>query len=840
MTGPYTVNFGARFGGDVSASSNGTPIANGASVADGSTVVFTATPEAGFSLQDWTVNGAPPDGNNAVVSSDGLTLTITNVDSNLMVTVNFVGLLFTVNITNNPPDGLVTGQTPSGRTFSAGSVVDLVAGTHPALIFEDWTFDVPLLIGDLGADSPNTSFVMPASDVNFTANWGSERFEVAIAGSDQIRIPYLLEGTALAPRHTAVINIRNTGNVATGVLDLTLSGPNASSFVLGSSSMPSIDRGGNRDFTVTPIADLPLGVYEAIVTISNADVSDVNAFIYFEVTDEAFTDISLDPAANHHHVFPRATVGYSVAPSHQVQVENVGYYNTGPVTIDIISGNVDSFVATPNVVGDIPIGATGSFAIAPVLNLPIGQYSATVEVSVSGISSNMPSTRALTTSPSALTGELVGTSLTFDVSFQVVPQSTVTPPPPPVTTPRPPQGPVYVPPPSYSGDYGNGQRSTPWRDTSSGRSRRDRNQVATGQVPPVQGTEPTTTPEPNRTIPVIGNIPVEFDVTGSTLTIVFSRERPEVTISELIDNSANAGNVIIFDLTGQSGVSSVAIPVAAWQQFAEAGVAIGFDLQVGMVRFDASTVLSMAQRATSENIQITLEQVTTSHSIPEGAQVVEISVYFGDEFVGEEIEFAVLIPYGGQMPVMVWLLTEDGQLIAVESTFNEQEGGVAFYASGSGTYVIGPDPSGAAAANGSDTTQAQPEQQVPTQQDTVGQPTVLRLSVDNPIYTVNGVQQVSEVSPFIDQVNSRTMLPLRLASEALGAEVVWIDATRTIIITTATGQFSLPVDSPLPNNMGSVIIRDGRTFVPIAYVAELVGAEVEWVPATREVVITQR
>jgi hypothetical protein len=117
------------------------------------------------------------------------------------------------------------------------------------------------------------------------------------------------------------------------------------------------------------------------------------------------------------------------------------------------------------------------------------------------------------------------------------------------------------------------------------------------------------------------------------------------------------------------------------------------------------------------------------------------------------------------------------------------------------------------------------------------QPVNLRLVIDNATHTVNGVPVLGEVAPFIDPAYGRTMVPLRVIAEALGAEVNWIDATRTVTIA-ANGQFlTLQIGQPLPGGMGTAMIVNDRTFVPIAYIAETLGANVRWDADNRAVYV---
>ena len=72
------------------------------------------------------------------------------------------------------------------------------------------------------------------------------------------------------------------------------------------------------------------------------------------------------------------------------------------------------------------------------------------------------------------------------------------------------------------------------------------------------------------------------------------------------------------------------------------------------------------------------------------------------------------------------------------------------------------------------------------------------------------------------------MIPLRIIAEALNAEVNWNNNTRTVIIARHGETINLIVDVPLPDDMGTPVIVNGSTFVPVRYVSETLGATVQW------------
>jgi len=110
---------------------------------------------------------------------------------------------------------------------------------------------------------------------------------------------------------------------------------------------------------------------------------------------------------------------------------------------------------------------------------------------------------------------------------------------------------------------------------------------------------------------------------------------------------------------------------------------------------------------------------------------------------------------------------------------------------------------------------------------------IMRFVIGQYAYTQNGINQVSDAAPFI--VDDRTMIPLRLIAEAMGANVNWDGSTQTATITQGTTIITLVIGQPLPNDLGIPIIRNERTFVPLRFVAEALGADIEWDGATQSI-----
>lgn len=92
-----------------------------------------------------------------------------------------------------------------------------------------------------------------------------------------------------------------------------------------------------------------------------------------------------------------------------------------------------------------------------------------------------------------------------------------------------------------------------------------------------------------------------------------------------------------------------------------------------------------------------------------------------------------------------------------------------------------------------------------------------------------------EAAPMI--IKNRTMVPLRFIGEALGADITWDGLTRIIIIRHENRILTLVVDKESPGLDVPPIIEKNITFVPIRFISQAFGAQVNWDPANKSVSI---
>ncbi len=113
--------------------------------------------------------------------------------------------------------------------------------------------------------------------------------------------------------------------------------------------------------------------------------------------------------------------------------------------------------------------------------------------------------------------------------------------------------------------------------------------------------------------------------------------------------------------------------------------------------------------------------------------------------------------------------------------------------------------------------------------------TKIKLTIGNNDLTINGETKRSDVAPII--MNDRTMLPLRVLAEALGAEVGWDDNTKTVTMVLDGKTINLKIGDPSISTEGACVILNERTMAPVSYVSVLFGANVLWDDNTKSVTI---
>lgn len=124
------------------------------------------------------------------------------------------------------------------------------------------------------------------------------------------------------------------------------------------------------------------------------------------------------------------------------------------------------------------------------------------------------------------------------------------------------------------------------------------------------------------------------------------------------------------------------------------------------------------------------------------------------------------------------------------------------------------------------------------------QETIIILIIGNNKAMINGFEVPLDVPPSI--IKGRTFVPIRFISEAFGAQVEWDNETRTvrIFLEKTNTRVTLQINNTIARVNERIVTLDapptiiqGRTLVPIRFIAEAFGAQVDWDGLLRQVTI---
>lgn len=110
--------------------------------------------------------------------------------------------------------------------------------------------------------------------------------------------------------------------------------------------------------------------------------------------------------------------------------------------------------------------------------------------------------------------------------------------------------------------------------------------------------------------------------------------------------------------------------------------------------------------------------------------------------------------------------------------------------------------------------------------------------------TYNGEMIIFDQKPVIE--NGRTLVPLRAIFEKLGATIEWNGETGTVTAKKDDTTISLTIDNTTATKNNDTITLDvpakiinGRTLVPVRFIADCFGVNVDWNAEARRVILTQ-
>jgi hypothetical protein len=122
------------------------------------------------------------------------------------------------------------------------------------------------------------------------------------------------------------------------------------------------------------------------------------------------------------------------------------------------------------------------------------------------------------------------------------------------------------------------------------------------------------------------------------------------------------------------------------------------------------------------------------------------------------------------------------------------------------------------------------------------------LRIGQTSFTVNGISNTLDSPPVIK--NNRTLLPIRPIVEALGGTVGWDATEKKVTVSLGSTTIELwigkntarvnGITKPIDSTNSKVVpeIINSRTMLPLRFVAEKLGCDVQWDGPTQTITIT--
>ena len=271
------------------------------SLSDKEAHVFSSTEIHVFSSEDVGYTAAP----------EALTVTVTNTGNKLTGTLTVA----------------LSGTNADSFTLSSNSIDSIaVSGSGTFTIAPNTGLDMATYTATVTVSGDNG--ITAGFNVSFKVNSTNPTYSIGLSQTDAYIFDPAIVGYSAQAAHT--VTITNTGNRATGELNIGLTGANPTSFSLLKMSITDIAVDDEVTFTIAPTTGLAANTYAAIVTVSGGNNITSKTFtVSFTVKPKAVT-----PAAS-------LTAGtYDKAKSVTLTTTTAGakiYYTTNGTTPTVSS-----------------------------------------------------------------------------------------------------------------------------------------------------------------------------------------------------------------------------------------------------------------------------------------------------------------------------------------------------------------------------------------------------------------------------------------------------------------------------------------------------------------------
>lgn len=306
---------------------------------------------------------------------------------------------------------------------------------------------------------------------------------------------------------------------------------------------------------------------------------------------------------------------------------------------------------------------------------------------------------------------------------------------------------------------------------------------------------------------------IETTVSGSTATV------KDITADGIKDIAKD--NQIVIDLSDNKKVDSVKLSGDTAKVIADSDVdSVEINLGDTTVAIDDKTIAEIA-KADAKNIEIGVDKDVKlndkqSEAVKglENAETITATITADDKAVAGNATVTAPYEWDEKGVILAGTVDAEGKITNVPVSFKKGE--ISVTAPAGETVVVWT---------------------VPAEKAFV-------LTIDEKDADVFGEKATNDVAPKI--VKDRTMLPARFVAEKLGATVEWNEEKQEVTIKSddVTIVITIGAEKALVNDKeveldSPAFIENDRTYTPIRFISENLGATVNWNGATEQVVITK-
>ena len=115
--------------------------------------------------------------------------------------------------------------------------------------------------------------------------------------------------------------------------------------------------------------------------------------------------------------------------------------------------------------------------------------------------------------------------------------------------------------------------------------------------------------------------------------------------------------------------------------------------------------------------------------------------------------------------------------------------------------------------------------------------TVVVMQIGSKTMFVNGKAYEKDVAPVI--MNDRTLVPIRFVTESLGGKVAWNEKEKEVVLTIDGKEIKMTIGKVLEKYGVAPVILNDRTYMPVRFVADELGATTTWDAVSKMVTVTK-